>query len=35
MAPNLAEPQQVLHAQQEARAADATDQYRDLHTDRH
>ena len=30
----LAEPQQVLHTQQEACAADAADQNRDLHSDR-
>ena len=31
----LAEAEQVLHAQQEARAADSADQNRDLHIDRH
>ncbi len=31
----LAEAEQVLHPQQEARAADAADQNGDLHTDRH
>jgi hypothetical protein len=30
----LAQPQQVLHPQQEARATDAADQNRDLHIDR-
>ena len=31
----LAQAEQMLHTQQEARAADAADQNRDLHTDRH
>ena len=31
----LAEPEQALHAEQEAGAADAADQNRDLHIDRH
>ena len=34
LAAEAAETQQVLHAQQEARTADATDENRDLHIDR-
>ncbi|HYJ55695.1 MAG TPA: hypothetical protein VEX40_09295 [Mycobacterium sp.] len=30
----LAQSQQMLHSQEEARTADAADQNRDLHTDR-
>ena len=33
--PELPQPQQVLHAEQEAGAAHAADQNRDLHSDRH
>ena len=35
LAGELAEAKQVLHSQEEARAADAADQNGDLHTDRH
>jgi hypothetical protein len=31
----LAEAEQVLHAQKESRTPDSTDQNGDLHTDRH
>jgi hypothetical protein len=34
-AAEAAEPEQALHAKQEAGAADAADQNRDLHIDRH
>jgi hypothetical protein len=35
LAGELAEPEQSLHAQQEARTSHAADENGDLHTDRH